>query len=250
MTKQLGVMKRPQPRARRLNSVCVHYLSKIFNLKLTINIDRLSKEWNSPIYAFFKPTVTIEYIRDRRVHVFECSARHCKGKGNGRMVRRYLDTSDAKSTSNLRKHAKVCWGEEEVAGADRTKDVHTAREALKNRRDGSITQAFERVAKATVTYSHRQHTTTESRCFLLILSPSKKSNLMYSAEIVRWVAESKRPFSIVNDRGFRSLMKTGRPEYHIPSMQTVSRDVKRVFVHVRKRISKMLQVRLRTFYNQ
>jgi hypothetical protein len=62
------------------------------------------------------------------------------------------------------------------------------------------------------------------------------------AEIVRWVAESKRPFKIVKDRGFQSLMKTGRPGYHIPSPDTVSRDVKMVFVNVRKRIAKMLQV--------
>ena len=36
-------------------------------------------------------------------------------------------------------------------------------------------------------------------------------------------------------------MKTGRPEYYIPSSRTVSRDVKQVFVRVRKRIAKMLQ---------
>ena len=59
---------------------------------------------------------------------------------------------------------------------------------------------------------------------------------------MRWVAESKRPFQIVNDRGFRSLMKTGRPEYHIPSVHTVSRDVKQAFVEACKRIAKMLQV--------
>ena len=79
------------------------------------------------------------------------------------MVRRYLDTSDAKSTSNLRKHAKICWGEEAVAAADQTRDVNAAREALGKVKDGSITEAFERVAKGKVTYSHRQHTTTESR---------------------------------------------------------------------------------------
>lgn len=59
---------------------------------------------------------------------------------------------------------------------------------------------------------------------------------------MRWVSESKRPFKIVEDRGFHKLMKTGRPEYYIPSPQTVSRDVKKVFVRVRKRIAKMLQV--------
>jgi hypothetical protein len=58
---------------------------------------------------------------------------------------------------------------------------------------------------------------------------------------VRWVAESKRPFKIVEDRGFQKLMKTGRPEYYIPSATTVSRDVKKVFINVRKRMAKMLQ---------
>ena len=58
---------------------------------------------------------------------------------------------------------------------------------------------------------------------------------------MRWVAESKRPFKIVEDRGFQSLMKTGRPDYHIPSEQTVSRDVKHVFVQARKRVANMLQ---------
>jgi hypothetical protein len=51
-----------------------------------------------------------------------------------------------------------------------------------------------------------------------------------------------RPFKIVKDRGFQSLMKTGRPDYYIPSPQTVSRDVKQVFVRCRQRIAKMLQV--------
>ena len=56
------------------------------------------------------------------------------------------------------------------------------------------------------------------------------------------MAESVRPFSIVEDRGFKSLMKTGRPEYYIPSASTVSRDVRLVFARTRERISKMLQV--------
>lgn len=138
-------------------------------------LERLSKEWNSPIYVFFKPTPSIEYIKGRRVHVFECSAKHCKGKGNGRMVRRYLDTSDAKSTGNLRKHARVCWGEETVAAADQTRDINAARDALGKRKDGSITEAFERLAKTNVTYSHRQHTTTETR-WVFILRPRKSAS--------------------------------------------------------------------------
>ena len=50
-----------------------------------------------------------------------------------------------------------------------------------------------------------------------------------------------RPFSIVQDRGFLKLMKTGRPDIYIPMPETVSRDVKTVFVQCRQRISKMLQ---------
>jgi hypothetical protein len=81
----------------------------------------------------------------------------------------------------------------------------------------SIAAAFERKGKGKVTYSHWQHMRTEAR-----------------AEIVCWVAESKRPFQIVADRGFQSLMKTGRPEYYIPLPTTVSHNVKKVFVNVRQ----------------
>ena len=88
--------------------------------------------------------------------------------------------------------------------------------------DSSITPAFQRVTKSKVTYSHRQHTTAEA-----------------CAEIVRWVAESKHLFQIVNDHGFQSLMKTGWLAYHIPSAETVSHDVKRIFVNVRKHIANM-----------
>ena len=38
------------------------------------------------------------------------------------------------------------------------------------------------------------------------------------------------------------LMKMGRLEYHIPSPETVSCDVRNTFVNVRKRIANMLQV--------
>ena len=65
-----------------------------------------------------------------------------------------------------------------------------------------------------------------------------------SVEIVRWIAESKCPFQIVNDHGFQSLVKTGRPGYQIPSAETVARDMQEVFDKVHKHIAKMLQVML------
>ncbi len=68
----------------------------------------LQKDWWSPIYAFFQPEVEINYVGGCRVHDFSCGAKHCKGKGkNPRLVRRYLDTGDKKSTSGLRRHASI-----------------------------------------------------------------------------------------------------------------------------------------------
>jgi hypothetical protein len=38
------------------------------------------------------------------------------------------------------------------------------------------------------------------------------------------------------------LMKSGRPEYYLPSRHTVARDVKVVFNKTRERVAAMLQV--------
>jgi hypothetical protein len=175
------------------------------------------------VYAFFKAVPDVDYVEGRRSHNFICLAKHCKGKS--RIVKRYLDKGDCKSTSNLRKHAKKCWGSDMVAEADEAKNADEVRKTTVKGTllPGLITAAFERTGKGTVTYSHRQHTRSESR-----------------AEIVRWVSESLRPFSTVSDRGFQSLMKTGRPGYYIPSPTTVSRDVKLVFCNTRKRVAKLL----------
>ncbi|KAF8121439.1 hypothetical protein EV363DRAFT_1185876 [Boletus edulis] len=181
----------------------------------------MMKDWTSPVYAFFQPTPVIEEIGTRRSHVFKCCARGCKVT-----VRRYLDTTDARSTGNMRKHAKKCWGSEALKAADSAKNAVEVREKIVGSilHTGSITQSFERKGKGKVTYLHRQHTRTETK-----------------AEIVRWVCESLRPFAIVKDRGFQSLMKTGRPEYYIPSESTVSRDVRLVFARTRVRVAKMLK---------
>ena len=68
-------------------------------------------------------------------------------------------------------------------------------------------------------------------------------------ECVRWVAENKSPFAIVKDRRLLSLIKTGRPEYRMPSPATVARDVKHVFVRMRSMMATKLQVSvLSTYY--
>ena len=124
----------------------------------------MSKEWTAPIYVFFRNEPRVEHLNGRRVHVFICAAGKCRGK-NGRDVRRFQDTGDAKSTSGLRRHAKNCWGSDAVEAADGTKDLESARLVLMKTklRDSSITAQFERIAKGKVTYSHRQHTTMEAR---------------------------------------------------------------------------------------
>lgn len=131
----------------------------------------MSKKWASPIYLFFKKIPRIEYKDGRRSHVFECDARGCKGK-NGRDVRRFLDKGDAGSTSNLRKHAKICWGDEALEAVYATRDLDSAGEVLAKLklRNGSITAELASIGKGEVTFSHREHTRTEARyafCFLI-----------------------------------------------------------------------------------
>jgi hypothetical protein len=55
--------------------------------------------------------------------------------------------ADATSTSNLRWHAKICWGQETVEAAGSTNNISEAHAVLAKSilKDGSITAAFERV---------------------------------------------------------------------------------------------------------
>ncbi|KAL6309071.1 hypothetical protein BKA93DRAFT_821897 [Sparassis latifolia] len=156
-------------------------------------LEWLSKDWKSVAYTFFKPEVTVESDASGKcVHIFYCMNRGCRMK-----ISRWLDKGDAKSTGNLRKHIKVCWGDEALAAADEMKNADDARPCVaKFAHSGSVTASFECKGKGKITYSTRQHTRQQSR-----------------AEIVRWVSESLHPFAIVEDRGFHSLMKMGRPEY-------------------------------------
>jgi hypothetical protein len=121
----------------------------------------------SPIYAFFQQIPSIVSVDGRRVHEFKCAASNCKGRGkNPRIVQRYLDTSDRNSTGNLRKHARLCWGDKILGSADACGDLNSAREGLdkaKMLKDGSITAAFERKGKGKVTFSHRQHSKAQTR---------------------------------------------------------------------------------------
>jgi len=80
------------------------------------------------------------------VHIFSCLAKSCKGKGKSlRSVKCYVDKSDVSSTSNLHKHAKICWGDDVVKAMDEMKDlVHAQAIVVKlGLGNASITAMFE-----------------------------------------------------------------------------------------------------------
>ena len=122
--------------------------------------ERMMKDWNAPIYAFFAPLPKVTMKDGRRAHEFACFARGCKAK-----VHRFLDTKDSRSTSNLHKHAKSCWGNEVVSAADDAKNAEEVRTKIVPNylQDGSITAAFEKKGKGNITYSHHQHTRQEMK---------------------------------------------------------------------------------------
>ncbi|KAG0700000.1 hypothetical protein DFH29DRAFT_983246 [Suillus ampliporus] len=152
--------------------------------------------WTSPVYTFFHSEPNIEYVHGHWSHLFKCATKGCKKR-----VHQFLDTGDAKSTGNLRKHVKA---------ATETKNVTEAHATVVQSilETGSIQTSFNCKGKGKVTYSHCQHTKTET-----------------CAEIVCWVSENIQPFEIVKDHGFQCLMKTGHPENYIPLPATVSHDV-------------------------
>ncbi|KAH9953764.1 hypothetical protein BC827DRAFT_1145505, partial [Russula dissimulans] len=62
---------------------------------------RLTKEWTSPIYAFFQPRPSIEFVNGRRCHEFRCTAPQCKGRGSRPCnVHCFLDTCQELLTLN------------------------------------------------------------------------------------------------------------------------------------------------------
>lgn len=119
----------------------------------------MQEGWKAAVYAFFKPTVTVEYRGKRVAHCFACAKPGCKN-----VTARYQDTGDSTSTKNLCRHVERCWGMDILKEADMIADVTVARPVVEAYgRTGTITQHFERIGKGKVTYSIRQHTATQTR---------------------------------------------------------------------------------------
>ncbi|EPS97338.1 hypothetical protein FOMPIDRAFT_8037, partial [Fomitopsis schrenkii] len=183
--------------------------------------EEMGKKWSSPMYVFFKPDASILEVNGRRAHIFHCANTGCK-----RTVRRYLDTSDATSTGNLRKHIIECWSQEALNAAKACQTLKATRPCFEQyRRSGDIYVAF----------GLRRNSSQ--------LDIHKYRYLRYvcSVAIVRWVTHNMRPFNIVEDDGFHELMKTGQLEYKLPSAMTVGHDVCCVFSGTREHIRKMLK---------
>ena len=115
-------------------------------------LEHLKKTWNSSIYGFFKAKVEVKYENEQKFHVFQCTAKKCKGNG---VVQQYLNSTDHTATSNLKMHAIKCFGADAVdSAANKTKS---------SGRDGSIFALFARPGQQLVTMSHRALTNEETQ---------------------------------------------------------------------------------------
>lgn len=72
---------------------------------------------------------------------------------------------DACSTGNMCKHARKCWDNEVLAAVDEAKNAASAHAMVVEpfKQNGSITKAFKQKGQGMVTYSHRQHTQTQTK---------------------------------------------------------------------------------------
>lgn len=139
----------------------LHYRCQL----ILASVERLRKKWTSPVYAFYHPDPTIEYIDGRCTHVFLCMAKGCK-----KTCRCFLDKGNRLSTNNLRKHICKCWGPDVLKHAESAESVKEAHKfVLGVLQDGDITIAF-CCKKGTVSYSHRTHMRAETRYVLPFIS--------------------------------------------------------------------------------
>jgi hypothetical protein len=113
----------------------------------------LRANWRSAVYGFFKPKILIGYDNGRKYHFFQCAAKRCKGKVRG--VHRYQDSQDRAATSNLKAHATKCFGSDAVDAA--------FNQIPSTAPSKSIFATFARLGQKVVSFSHRAHTSDESR---------------------------------------------------------------------------------------
>ncbi|TFK81274.1 hypothetical protein K466DRAFT_502420, partial [Polyporus arcularius HHB13444] len=118
----------------------------------------LRKNWTAPIYGLYRADVKAAIIDGDRCHIFTCS--RCNHS-----VNRFLETKDCGSTSNLRLHAKGCWGKDVVSRLEKTKNLHESRKAAKGfLKTGKLTEYFcSQKGDHIVTYQQQTLTRMEMR---------------------------------------------------------------------------------------
>ncbi|OCH87573.1 hypothetical protein OBBRIDRAFT_735885, partial [Obba rivulosa] len=170
------------------------------------------------VYTFFKPRPTIKYCAGRHCHIFHC----LKGTTcmNPKGVNQFLDKADASLTSNLCKHIVKCFGQATLKTIESIKSAVDVHPHIKSYIwDGTIMTIFTYKGKGKIIYSTCPHTKAETRYVL------SSCRLM-----------SMQPFKIVEYCGLNCLIKTERPEYWLPSCQTLMCHVNVVYKHIKVRI--------------
>jgi hypothetical protein len=104
-------------------------------------------------------------FKGRLALVFKCAN---KGKCD-QTVKRYVDKGDISSTSNLGKHAENCWGKEAFKVAKQLGKKEQVLELVVKpmRTNGTLTAAFDVIAKGKPQYSNVNHTRNEIRYAIL-----------------------------------------------------------------------------------
>ena len=92
--------------------------------------------------------------KGRKYHYFQCAAKKCKLNGG---VKRYQTTKDKSATSNLKAHTIKCHGQDAV---DATLKKNGSKDHAP---DQSIFSIFARIGQKPVKFSHRSHTSVETR---------------------------------------------------------------------------------------
>ncbi|KAJ3748228.1 hypothetical protein EV360DRAFT_2061, partial [Lentinula raphanica] len=171
----------------------------------------------SPVYAFFHAVPEIEFGQDDKPAYLIYCCTNCAEK-----IRQGWSTGDRGSTGNLREHVRKCWGDDALA-AIKDSTLEQARAGVKELSKGkqtTLTTVIKTVSAWFKTFS---------------------THLVDRVVTARWVAESARPFRIVEDRSYRWLQKEGRPKHYVPSKVTVARDMKKLYRASKEQLAKDLQ---------
>ncbi|KDQ53981.1 hypothetical protein JAAARDRAFT_136189 [Jaapia argillacea MUCL 33604] len=146
---------------------------KYFSWSIVANLvsAHLKATWRSPVYAFFKPKVTIEYHNGHLCHFFPCTACKCKNPLKGT-------------------HAITCFGAEEVEAAMKGQKATT--------HNGSIFAVFAWQGQQPVTVSHCTHTNAEVRAHFVkwLTESNRPANIVSDREFHKLMTTGRPSLSL------------------------------------------------------